>query len=92
MGGARAHVRAHQHVATSCGTKNMLPKIRDLKFTGEARDYMQFRADFYHRIFILVQDKATAMLHLDNCLPVWHRGSRMRFHPMRACQMDWALI
>ena len=69
MGGARAHVRAHQHVATSCGTKNMLPKIRDLKFTGEARDYMQFRSDFYHRIFVLVHDKATAMLHLENCLP-----------------------
>ena len=31
---------------------------------------MQFRADFYHRIFTKVQDKATAMLHLDNCLPV----------------------
>ena len=47
----------------------MLPKIRDLKFTGEARDYMQFRSDFYHRIFVLVHDKATAMLHLENCLP-----------------------
>ena len=68
MGGEAPFPQGGLQAGMACGSVS-LPRIRDLKFSGEARDYLQFKADFLNRIESKVDNSATAILHLANCMP-----------------------
>ena len=68
MGGAVPLPRGGLQAGMACGSVS-LPRIRDLKFSGEARDYLQFKADFWNRIGSKVDNCGTAILYLVNCMP-----------------------